>query len=143
MKSDKDIDLLARTIYGEARGEFNGKAGLASLIAVGNVVMNRVRLKGWFGHTIQEVCHKPWQFSCWNEQDPNRLILLQKEILDPVFFICRDVANKVFRQEWPDLTKGSDHYHATTMSLYPKWSKGIPPKVCIGKHVFYQLMKGD
>lgn len=61
-----DIDILARTIYGEARGEpWEGK------IAVAWVVRNRAERGGWWGDTIREVCLKPWQFSCWNETDPN------------------------------------------------------------------------
>jgi len=56
----KDIDILARTIFGEARGEYDHpEGGMASLIAVGNVVMNRLQVKGRYGQSIQEVCLKP------------------------------------------------------------------------------------
>ena len=142
METD-DINILARTIYGEARGEYGKQSGIASLIAVGNVVMNRVNVRGRYGKTIQEVCQKPWQFSCWNEGDPNRRLIMQEAIDDPVFFLCCEVAVKVSHQHWPDLTMGSDHYHASTMSTYPPWAKNIKPKVSIGKHLFYQLKKGD
>lgn len=141
MKTD-DIDILARTIYGEARGEYGGQAGMASLVAVGNVVMNRLIAGGRYGKTIQEVCQKPWQFSCWNEGDPNRGIIIREDIDNPVFLVCLEVATKVSQRHWPDLTKGSDHYHASTMPLYPPWAKRIKPKVYIGKHLFYQLGKG-
>jgi N-acetylmuramoyl-L-alanine amidase len=58
--------ILALTIYGEARGESTeGK------IAVGSVILERVDHRDWDGKTIQEVCFKPWQFSCYNERDPN------------------------------------------------------------------------
>lgn len=142
MKAD-DIDVLARTIYGEARGEYGKQSGIASLIAVGNVVVNRVREGGRYGKTIQEVCQKPWQFSCWNEGDPNRRLIIQDTIDDPVFSICCEVALKVSQQQWPDLTMGSNHYHASTMPTYPSWVKNITPKVSIGQHLFYQLKKGD
>ena len=66
-----DIDTLARTIYGEARGESRqGK------IAVACVILNRVKRKkmcGWReinGYkvaTVAATCLKPWQFSCWNK----------------------------------------------------------------------------
>lgn len=139
-----DIDILARTIYGEARGEYKClDGGIASLIAVGNVVMNRVKVGCWYGKTIQEVCQKPWQFSCWNRGDPNRSMLMHDDIADPVFSLCREVATKVAIEEWPDLTKGSDHYHATTLPTYPPWAKGREPKIRFAKHVFYQLIKGD
>ena len=118
-----DIDILARTIYGEARGEYAGTGGFASLIAVGNVVMNRVKARCWYGKTIQEVCQKPWQFSCWNEGDPNRGLIMREVIDDPIYFLCREVATNVSRDQWPDLTKGSDHYHASTMPVFPRWAK--------------------
>ena len=142
MKTD-DIDILAPTIYGEARGEYGKQSGIASLIAVGNVVVNRVSAGGRYGTTIQEVCQKPWQFSCWNEGDPNRRLIMQDTINDPVFSICCEVAVKVSQQQWPDLTMGSDHYHASTMPAYPPWAKNIKPRISIGKHLFYQLKKGD
>lgn len=132
-----EIDTLARTIYGEARGEYgNCEGGICSLIAVGNVVMNRVKAKTWFGNSIQDVCYKPKQFSCWNDGDPN-LPLLQGKIIDPIFDICTEVASKVASDEWPDITKGSDHYH--TVSISPDWAAGQKPKVRIAKHLFYKL----
>jgi len=138
-------DILARTIYGEARGEYKDfEGGIASLIAVGNVIMNRLKAKGWYGQSIEEVCLKPKQFSCWNDGDPNRSLLMRSEIPDPVFTVCFKVAKKVASQEWPDLTKGSDHYHAITLPAVPSWTRNHKPKARFGKHVFYQLTpKGD
>ena len=61
-----DAQILALTIYGEARGESTeGK------IAVGSVILERVDHRDWDGKTIPEVCLKKWQFSCFNENDPN------------------------------------------------------------------------
>lgn len=134
-----DIQILARTIYGESRGEYKRRdGGMASLIGVGNVVMNRLRQKSWFGNSIREVCQKPWQFSCWNSKDPNYKLLTQ-EIMDPVYDVCLDVANQVSKELWPDLTKGSDHYHAVSMYPYPKWSQGQEPRIRIGGHFFYKI----
>ena len=43
-KKTEDIDILARTIFGEARGEYEHvEGGISALIGVGNVVMNRVK----------------------------------------------------------------------------------------------------
>src|SRR5579862_2103646 len=140
MKPSKqdEINILARTIYGEARGEYaNIDGGISALIAVGNVVMNRLKAKSWYGTTIQEVCLKPFQFSCWNANDPNRALLMRPQIDDPVFLRCSEVATKVASGEWPDLTKGSNHYHTTSIS--PTWAQGHKPKVRLGRHLFYQL----
>jgi hypothetical protein len=138
-----EIEILARTIYGETRGEYlNPEGGIASLIAVGNVVMNRVKAQSAYGKTIQEVCQKPWQFSCWNKDDPNRVLLMQTEIVDPIFTVCLKVATKVARDDWPDLTKGCDHYHAISLPVFPYWARGHKPKLRLARHVFYQLFKG-
>lgn len=136
------IEVLARTLYGEARGEYTHiEGGLASLISVGNVVINRLKAQSWFGKTIVEVCHKPFQFSCWNEADPNRKLLMQETISDPIMNICRQVAEGVTYDEWPDLTQGSDHYHAVYLPAIPDWAKGQSPKLRLARHFFYKLGK--
>ena len=136
-----EIDVLARTIYGEARGEYHSpEGGLSALIAVGNVVINRVKAQSGYGKSIQEVCLKPFQFSCWNAGDPNRVLLMDEHISDSIFAMCRQVATKVAAEEWPDLTKGSDYYHA--FSILPPWARGQKPRMRLANHVFYQLAKG-
>ena len=134
------ISILARTIYGEARGEY-AKNGIGSLIAIANVVMNRVQQQKWYGKTIQEVCLKPWQFSCWNKMDPNFLILQKKNIDDPVYEKCLEVANKVSTHVWPDITQGCDHYYSITLPFPPVWARGKKPKCRIGQHIFFDLSK--
>jgi spore germination cell wall hydrolase CwlJ-like protein len=54
--SEADINLLARLINAEAKGEsFNGK------VAVGNVILNRVK-SSKFPNTIRDVIYQPRQF---------------------------------------------------------------------------------
>ena len=55
---DKQTEIFAKTLYGEARGE-----GLKGIEAVACVIVNRLKKPCWWGHTIQEVCLKPAQFS--------------------------------------------------------------------------------
>ena len=136
-----DVQIIARTIYAEARGEYARRdGGLSSLIAIANVIINRYNQQSWFGKTISEVCLKPFQFSCWNSKDPNYK-LLTSEIMDPLYEVCLTVAKNIVNNRWPDLTKGSDHYHAISLFPYPKWSQGINPVVRIGGHFFYKLTK--
>jgi hypothetical protein len=48
------------------------------MTAVAAIVLNRVRAgqPARFGSTIEEVCKKPMQFSCWNPgTDPNHLAM--------------------------------------------------------------------
>ncbi len=138
---DEDQQILARTIYGEARGEYTrSDGGLASLIAVGNVVMNRTRHQKRFGQNMRDVCLKPYQFSCWNKGDPNLDKLMTIKGSDPLFNMCLEVAQHVMEGTWPDLTKGSDHYHATYVAPY--WAKGQKPSLKLGRHVFYKLVEG-
>jgi len=134
-----DIDILARTIYGEARGEYDHpQGGLAALIAVGNVIMNRIQRGGRFGCSIAAVCLKPYQFSCWNHEDPNLQIV--KAAAPPThttFKLCLDVADPIAHNRWPDLTQGSNHYHASSCS--PSWASPDDFKIKIGRHLFYKL----
>lgn len=137
---DRDIDTLARTIYGEARGEYkNSKIGLTALVAVGYVVLNRYLEKKWYGSTIEEVCLKPYQFSCWNQSDPNRSIVENIQKGEVIFDICSHVAENVLFRELADPTFGSNHYYATSMSAPPSWAAGRLAVTQIGHHRFYKL----
>ncbi|MEB3702096.1 Cell Wall Hydrolase [Candidatus Bealeia paramacronuclearis] len=137
--TEKDIDILARTIYGEARCEYNHpQGGLGSLIAVGNVVMNRLNAKRRFGNSIEDVCLKPFQFSCWNAKDPMRKVITGEGIeKDIVFKICQEVASAVANQAWPDFTRDSNHYHAYYCK--PDWADPRKLQVRLGRHYFYKL----
>ena len=131
----RDVDVLARTLYGEARGEsVRGKE------AVVCVILNRVqRAKDrngyWWGSTIEQVCFKPWQFSCWNEADPNRAKVLGVEPGHRVFDTCLRIARRAVSGCLSDVTKGATHYH--TDNVNPPWSRGRPACAEIGRHLFY------
>lgn len=131
----KDIDTLTRTIYGEARGEFYA-FGIASLIAIANVVVNRKKKN--FASTIHEVCTAPYQFSCWNISDPNYVKVITKSYGEcHIFDKCREVAENVLSGKWPDLTDGCDHYHFK--GIKPYWAIYLQPKRIFGSHHFYML----
>lgn len=135
-----DILTLARTIYGEARGDYNHPSGgLSSFISVANVIINRLKNPSRFGKSIQEICLKPYQFSCWNTNDPNKPLIASKHKgSDKVFDLCYEAAEKVARHAWPDITKESNHYHASLPTL-PKWAEGRIPQLVLGNHIFYKL----
>jgi spore germination cell wall hydrolase CwlJ-like protein len=140
MDLSKDQDILARTLYGEARNEYNHpKAGLAALIAVGNVVMNRVSEDSWYGKTPLDVCLKPFQFSCWNQKDPNRPVIMKIGKEDDVFQVCLEIAGKILKGTLPDLTRGSNHYYSTTLEIPPVWADPKYFAIQIGRHRFYKL----
>lgn len=59
--SDREMDLLARAVYSEARGEpFEGQ------VAVAAVIFNRVR-HAEFPNTVEAVIFEPWAFTAVND----------------------------------------------------------------------------
>ena len=132
---DPAIDTLARTLWGEARGE-----PTRGIEAVAAVVINRVaraRAKGgfWWGDTVIAVCRKPFQFSCWNADDPNLAKLLAVRAGEAKFDLCLNVARQAVSGQLADPTGGATHYHAR--SVRPAWAAGRSPTVEIGSHLFY------
>ena len=135
----KELDVISRTIWGEARGE-----PLLGKIAVAYVIYNRVTMDlhgdnkpDWWGEGVIGVCQKPAQFSCWNEGDPNRAKLLDVTADDDAAKECLYVALGVWLRFLADPTNGATHYHATSVS--PAWARGRLDGQQIGQHVFYRL----
>lgn len=132
-----EIDVLARTIWGEARGE-----GSIGMQAVACVVMNRVRVaqrRGgyWWGNAVIQVCQKPYQFSAWNRSDPNFARLQAVGDEDIHFVTAKRIARRVILGLLDDPTEGATHYHAA--GITPLWSKNEKPSAVIGRHIFYKL----
>ena len=127
-------DVLARTIYGEARGEIlEGKQAVASAI------MNRVAKKSWYGQDVEGVCLFPYQFSCWDPYDPNRKKLLAVDESDPVFVECLQIADEAISGVLRDKSNGATHYH--TKHVRPAWAAGKAPCYAVGAHLFYNDVK--
>ncbi len=131
------IDTLARTLWGEARGE-----GTGGMVAVANVIVNRVKVadrkgKFWWGNNIIQVCQKPYQFSCWNRSDPNFRKLQSVGAEDLYFATAKRIAARAVIGVLSDATKGATHYHASNITPY--WAKGKTPITVIGSHKFYKL----
>lgn len=144
-QTDKDfyqeleIDVLARTIFGEARGE--PQEGLE---AVACVVMNRVKVakakggKYWWGNDIISVCQKPYQFSCWNKSDPSYQRLINVTDKNIHFATALRIARRAVYGVLADNAYGATHYHADYVS--PFWAVGEKPVKIIGRHIFYKLV---
>ena len=133
-----ETDVLARTLWGEARGE-----GTQGMHAVANVILNRVKIaekkgKYWWGNNIIQVCQKPYQFSCWNRSDPNFKKLQNVDEKDLYFSTAMRIARRAVMGCLDDVTKGSTHYHAADITPY--WVKGEEAVTTIGNHVFYKLV---
>lgn len=137
---DLTIDVLARTLWGEARGE-----GVAGMEAVACVILNRVafaQMRGgyWWGTNIISVCQKPYQFSCWNRSDPNyRRVQAVTEKSDIHFATAVRIARRAIAGTLEDPTGAATHYH--TRDILPDWARGQEPSAVIGRHMFYRLIE--
>lgn len=135
--TEKDRDILARTLYGEARGE-----GFEGQIAVAWTIRNRVfdgKAKSWWGEGYAGVCLKPWQFNCWNQNDPNYAYLSgAKQIPAAQFAQAQRAADQVMSGAVPDPTGGATHYYATTMPKAPAWAAKAKQTLRLGHHIFFK-----
>jgi N-acetylmuramoyl-L-alanine amidase len=135
--AEQEVDILARTLWGEARSE-----GKESMEAVASVILNRVQVarrhrRYWWGNTITQVCLKPYQFSCWNKNDPNYPKLKAVTNEDMHFMTALRVARRAVLGMVVDKTGGATHYH--TIDIKPAWVRHEKPTIRIGRHLFYRL----
>lgn len=143
MVTHNDLDVLARTLWGEARGERT-----VGMVAVAWTIRNRVdadlRNDGkpdWWGEGYTGVCKAPYQFSCWLPNDPNYAYLSGAlQIPSAEMALCESAAQSVVSGAVSDPTGGATHYHATSIKP-PKWTAGAKRTVTIGRHVFYKDVK--
>jgi N-acetylmuramoyl-L-alanine amidase len=118
------------TIWGEARGEsYEGK------VAVGEVIRNRVKRKYNGDGSIPGTVLRKFQFSCWNTEDPNRILMSK---LDDSTDLVKECINAWKDSESTNLTKGAVLYcNLKVVSFIPSWA--MPNKQCavVGSHTFY------
>lgn len=137
--TDMAVDILARTIWGEARGE-----GAEGMRAVACVVMNRLAIARshsegyWWGNTVIQICQARLQFSCWNGNDPNLPKLLAVNDGDPCFATALEIAAAAIAGKIKDETDGATHYAAA--GVHAPWMNGHRPCAVIGRQIFYQLV---
>jgi hypothetical protein len=130
--ADPAVMTVARTIWGEARS-----GGFAGMRHVACVIANRVKNPGWWGHDFQSVCMAPYQFSCWNADDPNREKMETVGIDDPWFVQAWQIAKDTVSGRLADQTHGADSYYAHSMAVAPTWAKTAKRVYSDGWHDFY------
>ncbi|MFW5786892.1 MAG: LysM peptidoglycan-binding domain-containing protein [Halanaerobiales bacterium] len=114
----RELNLLARTVYSEARGEpFEGQ------VAVAAVVLNRLR-HGFFPNTIEDIIFQPWQFTAvhdgqfWLEPDQQAFIAAKAALKgwDPtegaIYYYNPDTATSDWVFYRNVVIKIGDHYFA-------------------------------
>lgn len=115
--SNSDLNLLAKCVYAEARGE-----SYVGQVAVAAVILNRVR-SSKFPNTISGVIYQPYAFTCVNDGQIN---------LTPnqtAFNAAQDALNG-----W-DPTYGAIYYY-NPKTATSSWIRSRATTITIGKHVF-------
>ena len=130
--------IFSLTVWGEARGE-----GSTGQQAVCNVIMNRVKSgTTWWGDDPRSVCLKPFQFSCWNENDPNLPLMMKigqnNGLVDITFDQIQTLAQMALEDNLPDVTNGATSYYAKG-TPEPAWAQGKQPCANIGHHLFFMV----
>jgi len=126
--SPEGLLVAAQTLAGEARGE----SGYIRH-CVAHVMLNRW-VSGRWGDAIEGVCMAPWQFSCWNADDPNRGKILAMT-LGGSYTLRQCMAVILEAMGETDLTLHSFHYHNET--ILPEWAKGHQPALHAPPLKFY------
>ena len=150
-----DVQVLACTLYGEARSE-----PTEGILAVACVIRNRVTIDikndgkpDWWGEGYRGICLKPAQFSCWSpvggEGNYKKLAglvanLKSAAVSDERYKECAWIATGIVNNWVRDITYGADHYHTTKMQPRPKWAEGFVPLNNIHSfgrtnHLFYRM----
>lgn len=115
--STSDVNLLARTISAEARGEpYSGQ------VAVGAVILNRVEHPS-FPDTIAGVVYQPGAFSCLNDGQ------FDQPIAESAYRAARDALNGM------DPSGGAIYYY-NPVTATNQWIRSRPIINTIGQHVF-------
>ena len=123
----REQKVVAITILAEARGE--GNAGMYAVAAV--IAQRSFERK----RTPEQVCLKPYQFSCWNGKKIKDLEHLLKVKQGKYAILLAKTVKQLSR----DYVGYANHYHATWMKQKPYWAKGKKPVKEIGQHAFYKL----
>ena len=134
--SDEDLEILAKTLWGEIRGGTDDQVR-----NVAHVILNR-HFAGYRSNgSIAGACLAHKQFSCWNPgtrslRDIQNLAADNSELLR-LMALARQVIdtrrNVAFA---PNPLGGARHYH--NHHVNPNWA--IPAKIVLddGKHIFYR-----
>jgi cell wall hydrolase len=150
MSAENDLAVLARTAYGEARGQPD-----VGILAVCCVACNRAvaaaryverhgRRHPLFGDgTVASACTMPWQFSCWNANDPNLPKLLELDLAGEQAAPFVRIAGAAIAKTCPDPTMGATNYHTLMAPMDgvdwpPSWAAEMQQTTVIGAHVFYK-----
>lgn len=132
--TDKEVDLLTRVVWGEARGE---KPQYQSAIV--HTIINRAEHpKKRYGVTFSDILIRPNAYSCMNPNDPNYPKLLSLSKNSPEYKKINEVVLNTILSRMNggmDPTDGATHYH--TKDVNPKWNQAASSMFTLGSHKFW------
>ncbi len=131
-----ELDIAARTLWGEARGEDDiGRR------AVAYVFLNRWKTThGQFrkDDTLATACLRHVQFSVWNAGDPNFKKMFQIDYNNVDLRVCLQILLEVINEDGKgDFTDGARHYYSKSMHIAPDWAVGHTPSYETNGHIFF------
>lgn len=127
---DRALVCMARNLYHEARGQSR-----KGQIAVGHVVMNRVRHRR-YPNTVCGVIKQgglkgPCQFSWYCDRRSNKPRDMKS------YSRLLDLSLQILSGEVADPTNGANMFHST--AVRPRWARVAQSRGRIGAHLFYYL----
>lgn len=139
-----DAEIVGLTLVGEARNQ-----PIEGIVAVGCVIRNRLHSNPNKYKNYQSVCLEPLQFSCWNDNDPNKILLDElklklasgQEITDIHLRQCFFVAKGIVDWSIIDNTHRALYYMTTKLlnTNPPKWSLKRTNERIKGDHTFFNV----
>lgn len=127
---DWQVNVVARTIVAEARGE-----GSNGMYAVACVIQQRVLERNL---SPAGVCLERLQFSCWNKATvKDKQIKTLRACWQTEYAQC--LATTIVQGLNLDrkFVGFANHYHEEKVD--PRWARGEKPTIKIGQHLFYRL----
>ena len=123
--------IVAQTILAEARGE--GRGGMYAVAACIKVRAQKRNL------SFKQVCLQPYQFSCWNKNDPNRS-KMDRLLTLPQAGYAMHLARNMDKVNTEAINQAT---HYMTVKLWKtgtvRWAQGQKPVAFWGNHAFFKL----
>lgn len=126
-----NIEWSARIAWGEARGEPSG-----GMQAVLNVMVNRKK-DPRFPKSLSGVAKQDFQFSAYNDDDPNREKLESVDKSDTQYSRAVWLATLAQVGVLPDITDGATYFHSDDIAR-PPYLADAEVSAVIGNHIFYR-----
>ena len=138
--ANNEIFCMAQNIYFEA-----GNQPLAGKVAVGQVVLNRLKHSSYPGTMCDVIYQAQWKENWLGNMQPVRNKCQFSWFCDgksdepeisPTWYESLEIARDIVQGAYPDITEGATHYHAD--SVNPYWADDLNQTVIINNHIFYK-----